>query len=183
MIHPWKIVQSELLLDCRIFKVRQDRVVSPRTKKTHEMYVLENPTWVNIIPLTLNDEVIMVEQWRHGTRMTHIETPGGIVEENEAIENCANRELLEETGYKAEKIIPLGSVYPNPAIQNNRQYYVLGTNCTKVAEPKLDPAEDIQVHLVPLTEIRKKIQLGIINHTIVITGFYRLELFRNQPSN
>jgi len=175
---PWRIESSEVIADCRIFKVRKDVTVSPRTGASHEIFVLEQPNWVNIIPLTPDEQVVMVEQWRHGTRSVHLETPGGLMEEGESPEQCARRELLEETGYEAREIVTLGTVHPNPAIQNNLQHYMLAKDCRKIAELKLDHAEDINVRLVPLADVTRMIGAGEITHGIVIGGFYWLCQYR-----
>jgi ADP-ribose pyrophosphatase len=180
VIRPWTVQSSEIIADCRIFKVRKDVTVNPRTGQPHDMFVLENPDWVNIVALTPEETVILVEQWRHGTRSVHLETPGGLLDEGETPETCGRRELLEETGYEAKEIHSLGTIHPNPAIQNNRQYYVLATNCRKVAEPSFDHAEDIAVHLVPLAGIPRLIESGRITHGIVIAAFYMLELYRKR---
>lgn len=177
-IKPWHVQQSEEIADCRIFKVRKDVTVNPRTGKPHDMYVLENPDWVNIIPLTPDEQVVMIEQWRHGTRSVHLETPGGLVDKGESPEKCARRELLEETGYEAGEIAHLGTVHPNPAFQNNLQHYVLATGCRKVGEPTFDHAEDITVRLVPLADVPELIRTGKITHGIVIGAFYWLDLHR-----
>ena len=178
MIRPWEIKSSRHALDCRIFQVRHDVAVSPRTGQPHDMYVLEQPDWVNIIPLTPNDQVIMVEQWRHGTRTVELETPGGLLDTGEAVEHGARRELLEETGSAPDQIKLLGTVHPNPAIQNNHQHYLLATGCRRVADLKLDHAEDIAVRLVPLADIPNLIRTGKITHGIVIGGFYWLNDYR-----
>jgi len=180
VVQPWKITRSEPLLDCRIFKVRKDVTINPRTGQAHEMVVLENPNWVNIIPLTPDEQVIMVEQWRHGTRSVHLETPGGLVDADETPDECARRELLEETGYEAGDVHLLGTVHPNPAFQNNLQHYVLATNCRKVRELELDHAEDIAVRLVPLANIPRMIESREITHGIVIGGFYFFDLYRRK---
>ena len=174
MIRPWEIKSSRRVLDCRIFQVRHDVTVNPRTGQPHDMYVLEQPNWVNVIPLTPDNHVVMVDQWRHGTRTIELETPGGLMDAGELPVECARRELLEETGYAPDKMELLGTVYPNPAIQSNRQHYVLATGCRQVAELKLDHAEDIVVRLVPLAEIPDLIRNGKITHGIVIGGFYWL---------
>jgi 8-oxo-dGTP pyrophosphatase MutT (NUDIX family) len=96
----------------------------------------------------------------------------------ETVEQCARRELLEETGYEPGKLVLLGTVHPNPSIQSNRQHYVLATGCRKVAELDLDHAEDIAVRLAPLAGIPDMIRAGRITHGIVIGGFYWLDLCR-----
>ena len=170
---PWHIQSSEEIDDCRIFKVRKDTTVDPRTGQSHEMFVLDYPDWVNVIPLTPDGQVVMVEQWRHGTRTIHLETPGGLMDKGETPEQCASRELLEETGYQAESLLRLGTVHPNPAVQANLQHYIVAQNCRKVAEPKPDHTEDLAVKLVPLGDIAGLIDSGEITHGMVIGGLYR----------
>jgi 8-oxo-dGTP pyrophosphatase MutT (NUDIX family) len=143
------------------------------------MFILQNPNWVNVIPLTPENQVVMIEQWRHGTRTVELETPGGLMDAGETVETAARRELLEETGYAADQILPLGDCAPNPAFQTNRQYYVLATGCRRVAELNLDHAEDIAVRLVPLRDVPDLIRTGRIQHGIVIGGFYWLDLQRH----
>jgi ADP-ribose pyrophosphatase len=110
----------------------------------------------------------------------HLETPGGLMEEGESPVECGRRELLEETGYDAGELVQLGTVHPNPALQNNLQHYVLATNCHLVGDLKLDHAEDIAVELVPLAEVPGLIERGQLTHGIVIGGFYWLNLYRQR---
>ncbi|MBM3858638.1 MAG: NUDIX hydrolase [Verrucomicrobia bacterium] len=181
VIQPWPRKSSEQKLDCRIFKVRKDVVVNPRNNSLHDMYALDMDNWVNVIPLTPDQQIILIHQWRHGTRSVQLETPGGLMDHpGETPEECARRELLEETGYEAGELVHLGSVHPNPAIQGNLQHYVLATNCRKVAGLTLDHAEDIAVTLAPLADIPRMIRAGEITHGIVIGGFYWLELHRRK---
>jgi len=176
VIGPWVLKHSEPVADCRIFQVRKDTVVSPRTGQSHDMFVLENPPWVNIIPLTSDNQVVMIRQWRHGTRSVHLETPGGLLEPGETPIECARRELLEETGYAATNLISLGTTHPNPALQSNMQHYLLATGCHSVGVAQLDNAEDIAVQIFPLLSIPDMIRAGQITHGIVIGGFYWLNL-------
>ena len=160
--------------------VRKDVSVNPRTGQAHEMFILEQPNWVNVIPLTADEQVIMVEQWRHGTRSVHLETPGGLMEDDETPEQSGSPRVIGGNRLRAGEVVRLGTVHPNPAIQTNVQHYILATNCRKVAEPNLDHAEDIHVKLVPLAEVPHMIEKGEITHGIVIGGFYWLNLYRQK---
>jgi 8-oxo-dGTP pyrophosphatase MutT (NUDIX family) len=169
----WSIVSTHLDKSCRVFNLRTDRARSPRTGNAHDFFVLESPSWVNVIPLTLEKEVVMVRQYRHGIRDVTLEIPGGLVEDHDSPEEAARRELLEETGYREGSLILLGSVHPNPAIQNNICYTFLAKDVCAMGVQSQDEREDIEVILRPLAEIPALIRNGAITHSLVIAAFYR----------
>ena len=111
--------RSEQVADCRVFKVRRDYSTDPRDGKRHDFYVIEAPDLINVIPLTKDEEVVLIEQYRHGTEEVSLEIPGGMVDPGEGPRETAARELFEETGYEAAEVIFLGKTRPNPAIQDN----------------------------------------------------------------
>jgi 8-oxo-dGTP pyrophosphatase MutT (NUDIX family) len=115
----------------------------------------------------------MVRQYRHGVREVSLEIPGGVMENADSPEEAARRELYEETGYGASEVVPLGSVHPNPAIQNNRCYSFLATDVFPAGEQEQDAMEDIEVVLRPLSEIPRLIRDGQITHSLVLVAFYR----------
>jgi len=162
----------------RIFSLRTDRLRSPRTHEAYDFYVIEAPAWVNIIPLTPAQEVVMVRQWRHGIREVTLEVPGGMVEGTDPRE-AAIRELREETGYVAQEVIPLGFVHPNPAIQNNRCYTFLARGCRREGVQEQDEKEDIEIDLIPLAEIPTLIAQGAITHALVICAFHFYQLWKD----
>ena len=170
------LISSEHDKSYRIFDLRTDRARSPRTGQAYDFFVIESSSWVNIIPLTPDNNVVMVRQYRHGTREVTLELPGGLVESADTPENAALRELQEETGYGATAVIPLGAVHPNPAIQNNRCYAFLAENVYATGIQKQDEREDIAVVLEPLAEIPRLIKDGVITHALVIAAFYRYYL-------
>ncbi len=171
---PWKLITSSRDNSYRVFSIRTDRAISPRNGIEYEFYVLESAPWVNVIPLTPDDHVIMVRQYRHGIRDFTLEIPGGLVEEDDTPEQAAWRELREETGYSAKTMVSLGFVHPNPAIQNNKCYTYLAQGAYKVGSQAQDGAEDIEVLVYPLKEIPRLIKEGEITHSLVIVAFYRL---------
>ena len=172
MVKPWKRIRSQTNQTYRIFSIRTDTTLSPRTGAEHEFYVIESGDWVNVIPITADEQVVMIRQYRHGSGEITLEIPGGLVEPGDTPEKAASRELLEETGYQAEEWKKIGVVNPNPAIFSNRCHTFFARNLTKVGNPTLDQTEDIDVVLLPLSDIPRLIRNGVIDHALVIAAFY-----------
>ena len=170
---PWRLLSSQRSESFKIFNLRVDRACSPRTNKAYDFYILESADWVNVIPLTPRNEVVLIRQYRHGIRQGTLEIPGGIVEEKDSPEDAARRELAEETGYRESEMLLLGSVHPNPAFLNNRCYTFLAKGVSLVKEQEQDEKEDIEVVAKPLEQIPTLIRDGEITHALVLAAFYR----------
>jgi 8-oxo-dGTP pyrophosphatase MutT (NUDIX family) len=139
MIERWITLASEILGDYHVFRLRRDLIRSPRDGGELPFYVLETGDWVNIIPITPDGRVVLIRQYRYGRDAVSLEIPGGQVDGEEPAVAAA-RELLEETGYAGDPPVHLGTVAPNPAIQNNRCHTFLATNVRPVAEVQFDHA-------------------------------------------
>ena len=181
MPEPWPVIKTRKGPSYSIFTLRVDTAKAPHTGKEHDFYVIDSPDWVNIIPVTQDLEVVMVKQFRHGTKEITLEIPGGMVEKEDSLEQAASRELLEETGYQAREMRLLGVVHPNPAILTNRCSTYLALNLEKVNDGDGDETEDIEVSLVPLKEIPTLIENGTITNSLVIAAFfwYFLDVIKN----
>ena len=129
MIKKWKKKSSNYLLENKIFKMREDLVTSPKLKTDHNVWVMEVPTWVNIIPITPQNDVVLVDQYRFGSEKSSLEIPGGMIDPGEDPKEAAIRELLEETGFVGKKVIEIGRVESNPAIMSNYTYTYLALDC------------------------------------------------------
>lgn len=177
MIAIWKKLTTQLIGNYRVFRLRKDESVSPRTGRTHTFFALESPDWVNVVAVTPAGQLLLIRQYRHGTEEITLEIPGGMVDEGEAPVIAAARELLEETGYEAEAMIPIGVVAPNPAILNNRCHTFLARNARPVGPQKFDGSEDIALELTAIENMPELVRSGRISHALVIAAFHHYSLF------
>jgi ADP-ribose diphosphatase len=173
---PWELVERELLQDCHVFRVTRSLARSPRTGVVHPFHTLDADAWVNVVALTPRDELVMVRQWRHGSREVTLEIPGGIVDPGEAPAQAAARELLEETGFGGGAAEPLGSANPNPALFGNRVHTFLIRGVTQQAPVQNGSTEETSVVLVPRVEIPELLRREVIDHALVVAALYRFHL-------
>jgi len=168
-----------MLGDFRIFTLRSDIKISPRTGKEHDFFVLDSVHWVNVIAITPDQQLVMVEQYRHGSNTVELEIPGGMMDpgENDPVATGV-RELREETGYEGDNARLLGRIHANPAILSNTCFTVIVENCRLKHEMELDHAEDLAVRLVPVAEIPQLVADEKIGHSLVVVALYHFDLWR-----
>jgi ADP-ribose pyrophosphatase len=173
---PWRVVGTRELARTPVFRLTARESSHPRlSDRRQDFYVLEAPEWVNVIPLTDDRQVVLIRQYRHGRAMTSLEIPGGMVDpEDVDPAAAARRELLEETGYLAGKVEPIGTIAPNPAIQSNLCHSFCATELTYRGVPELDSTEEVEVLQVPLQRVPELIRSGSICHALVVVAFCHL---------
>ena len=170
----WKTIRSTAGSDLKLFKTRWDAMQNPRTGQVMDRLVLETPDWVNIVPVTTDNHVILVRQYRFGVSKVTLEIPGGLIDSGEDSLRAAQRELLEETGYGGGEWIYLGAVQPNPAFHTNLCHHWLAKNVSKVSEPQQDPGEDIVVDKISFTTARSLIKEGDLAHVLALSALSRV---------
>jgi 8-oxo-dGTP pyrophosphatase MutT (NUDIX family) len=135
--------------------------------------------WVNVVAVTPDQKLVMVEQYRHGSNTVELEIPGGMMDANESDPVAtAVRELREETGYEGENARLLGRIHANLAILSNQTYTVLIENCHLHHGVEFDSGEDIITKLVPVAEIPKLVADEKIGHSLVVVALYHFELWQ-----
>ena len=174
----WKRLRSEQIANCKVFHVRRDLSVREVDEESqHTFYCIEAPDWINVIALTADEQVVLIEQYRHGIEEVTLEIPGGMADGDEDPQTAGLRELLEETGYAPRgEVVVLGRTRPNPAIQNNWVYHLLALDVEKVQDTDFDSTEDVTTRLVPVADVAGLIENGAITHALVLTAFYHLGL-------
>ena len=168
----WRKIDSEQVADCEVFAVHRATFERECDGEKAKFYLVENPDWVNVIAVTLNNDAIFIEQYRQGTESMIFEIPGGMVDDGEDPEVTIRRELAEETGYTAGRVIKIGRSYPNPAQQSNVLYHYLALGCERTGDVKFDEHESIVTRLVPLQQIDELVHNGTITHALAITAIY-----------
>lgn len=151
-IESWKVISSHYSLQDRWVKVRSDKILLPNGQTLDPYHVVEVANGVNIIPITDDGNILLVEQYRHAVGRAVLEIPAGHVDPGENPEAAGRRELLEEAGYAAESWHQLGSSLTGVSRLSGQFRSFLALGARKVAEPSLDEAENIRVHEVPWNE-------------------------------
>jgi ADP-ribose pyrophosphatase len=172
-LKKWQIVKSDMVLNHRWCQVRQDVVKLPNGQVIDDFFVIVKPEVALILPITNNQEIVFVRQYRHGVGEILLELPAGNF--NSATEDAATaaiRELEEETGYVAEKVTKLATQYDNPVKDTNKTHLFLAENVTKTGKQTLDITEQIEVVLIPVESVINKIVEGEIAVTGTVSALF-----------
>ena len=162
-LEKWKILNSKLVLNHQWCQVRQDQVELPNGVEIDDYFVNLRPEIALVLPITSNQEIVLVRQYRHGVGEILLELPAGAFNlEQESPQTAALRELEEETGYTTDQITQIAILYDNPVKDNNKIYLFVAENATKSRQQQLDLTEEIEVVLLPLSGVIEKIMAGEI---------------------
>lgn len=157
-MEKWKLLESEYLIQRPWLTARCDKVQLPNGTIHDEYYVLEYPTWINVIAITDEGKYVMVEQYRHGLQDIFTEIVAGVVESGEPPLEAAKRELLEETGFGGGEWSLNAVLSANPGSMNNQTYSFIAKGVKKICEQHLDETEDINVKLLSEDEVRRMLR-------------------------
>ena len=163
-LEKWQTLNSQMVIEHRWCQVRRDEVKLPNGNTIDDYFVYIKPDVAMVLPITKNGEIIFVRQYRHAFGDFFIELPAGHFDPTqEAAETAAMRELKEETGYIADNIKKIAVLYDKPGKDTNQIHLFLAENVIKAEEQNLDLTEDIEVFLIPKTDVFNKIIQGYIS--------------------
>ncbi|MGK7887000.1 MAG: NUDIX hydrolase [Crocosphaera sp.] len=162
-LQKWKILKSDFIVDNQWCRVRQDQVQLSDGTIIDDYFVNVRPEIALILPITPNNEIVFVRQYRHGVQEILLELPAGTFDpKKEDSLTAAKRELEEETGYIAQELMFMTTIYDNPVKDDNKIHIFLGLNVEKTGKIELDITEEIEVFLVPVSQVINKVMSGEI---------------------
>ena len=171
----WTQVSEHTLARYALFELQRVARRSPTTGSEHSFLRLVAPDWVNVVAITEDRRLILVEQYRHGINRVTVAIPGGAVDEGEGPAAAAVRELEEETGYRADDLVLIGVVHPNPAFLTNSCWTFLALGCRPDGAICPDTSEEIAIRLVEPAAFTRLVDERVIEHALVIAAHDHLQ--------
>ena len=162
-----KVVQSDPILDCRVFRVRTDVITD--NGKNHVVDIVEHPVSYTILARPHADEVLLIRQYRHAAGGYLWELPAGSSEPGEAPLDGVRRELREETGYSAETVREFLTSYMTPGFCTELMRYFVADGLTSGAT-EFDDDEDIETRTFRIDLALEMIESGEIVDANTIVG-------------
>ncbi len=171
----WVRLGERTLAETRVLDLRMIRYRHPRRQTEREFVSIHASDWVNVVPLTTDGRLVLVRQFRYGINDFSLEVPGGVIEDGEDPVVAGLRELAEETGYAGGAARLLGSVHPNPAIQDNRCHAVLADGVMRAGALAWDEDEEMEVVTAPVDDVLAWARGGQITHSLSLTALMLFE--------
>jgi ADP-ribose diphosphatase len=159
-----RLIHSRRVFSGRIVKVDVDRVSLANGNEV-ELEIIRHPGAAAVVPVISDNDpdptVLMLRQFRHAAGGTIWEIPAGVLEPGEDPRDCAVRELMEETGARANKMKPLSTVFTTPGFTDERIHLFLATGL-EMGTPRLENDEQIEVVPTKMSEVIEMVQNGTV---------------------
>lgn len=176
-----KVIKKEIVQEGFI-KIRIE-TLELASQEQHRYYTIDPKSdAVLILCQTAENELVLIEEYRHPTGKILLSCAGGYIEPLEDVLVAAQRELLEETGYEAEFYHHIGQVYPYPGLSSQKIYFVYAQNGKKVASPQHEPLEILKVRLKKESDLKNEIALGINLDGVFCAGLLFYDLWKSRSS-
>jgi 8-oxo-dGTP pyrophosphatase MutT (NUDIX family) len=172
---PFEVIESQVVFSGRVFKVRKDKIRVTESRVSH-LDVVEHRNSVTIVPLDSDGNLWFVRQYRHPVGGNLLELPAGVIEPQESAEECAYREIREETGMAAGNLREIGSFFLAPGYSTEYMYVFLATG---LDPDPLDADEDefISIEKIPVEKALRMAKSGQIQDVKTIGAIFLAQPF------
>ncbi len=167
----WEICGATTIYSDAWLTLRQEQVRLPNGHHIPAYNIIEERDFCLVIALTTDGLIPLVRQYKHGARRQVLEFPAGLVDCGEDPAAAAQRELLEETGYRGAAYQCLGRIFASPTRARNTAYYFLTHAAVRVADPAPEVTEDISVELVTPAELTRRIAAAEMSAMGSLAGY------------
>jgi len=148
----WTVLKSESILTTPWFELRKDRCQTPEGAIVPEYYTWKKRDCVIVFPVTEDNHVLLIKQYRHGVQKICVDYPGGTIDDGQSVLDAAHLELIEETGYYSEACTPIASYLMDSSYSNQKTHFVMALECKKAS--KTSNAQEVtEVFKVPISDI------------------------------
>ena len=158
-----RVLDSKTILESRSFKISREQVQLPNGHQT-TVDIVRHPGACAVVPILGDGRLVLLRQYRHAIGGWHLEIPCGKLDPGETPEECAARELEEESGFQPGRLESLGAIWPTPGFSDERIHLFLGT-ALKLTEQRLEPNEVVEVLTMPFDDA-----LGLVHKGEILDG-------------
>jgi len=156
-----KLIEKQVIFDGKKLRLELHHLEDPDTGRRYTREVVVHPGAVVVLGLLANEQIVLIRNRRYAVGETLLELPAGTLEKNEDPMNCAGRELLEETGYLAGRLKPIGTYFTSPGILSEKMYAYAAYDLQE-RKTALEEGEEIEVEPTAYDEALRMIGDGRI---------------------
>ena len=171
-------LRSDRIYNGKVINLRRDMVKLP-IGKTAIREVVEHQGGVSIVAMPDDHTIVLVRQFRRPSMKMLLELPAGSLEEGESPEECASRELVEETGYRADSLVKIQKFFLAPGYSTEVMHIFMATGLSET-DRRLDEEEDIEVIKVEFGEAVQMVMRGEIEDAKSICGILRADIMMRE---
>lgn len=173
----YDLIDKQVIFEGRKIRTEVHRLRDAEKQKTISREVVVHPGAVVILPFVSEGQILLIKNKRYAVGQTLIELPAGTLEKDEAPMNCAGRELLEETGYLASRLVSIGNFYSSPGIMTEKMFAFAAYDL-KQKSTQLDEGEDLELLPTSLADAVEMIRYGEISDGKTIATLLMFERFK-----
>ncbi len=173
MKKTWKVIRKKNIIKHKLFSVDVHEVELPNKHVIKDYFLIKPNPGSIIVAITEDDNIIFVTDYKYAVNEYVLTLPGGLAEsKKEMSKDVAIRELAEETGYRAKKMVCLGNILPLPSNIQQKTTVFVALKCKKTQEQSLDASEDIRIKTIKRNKIAALVKKNIIQDSLTLAALY-----------